>query len=145
MVERIGVISQYFMASSPNHPFMFIALMQCLYRLVSFVDDIGTQYVPYITGPGVTKAAMMLFMKDTANYETVKAGTYQGIDGSHITVVGSRKKSHRWIIRESISGKRSHYAAMNMTHFNDEKHELKDSCYEHMYKQAIRMREANAR
>lgn len=126
------------MAAKPNHPFMFIALTQCLYRLVGLVDEIGTQYVPYITGPGVTKAAMMIYMKDTVNFQTVQAGTYEGMDGSLITVVGSKKKSNQWVNRESITAKVNHYAAMNMTHFQAAKNkELRDSCYDYMYKQAV--------
>jgi hypothetical protein len=153
------------MASSKNHPIMYLALMQCLARLVSFVNEIGTQYVPYITGPGVTKAAMMLFMKDQKNFQTVKAGTYRGFGGRSITVAGSRKNSNKWIRRDSIEGKQKDYSAMKMKHFvsfyhsfgcfsyacrvcilsnilfvqsHSKNKKFKDSCYEYMYKQAIK-------
>lgn len=140
VVERIGVLSQYFMASAPHHPIMFIAMTQCLSRLTSMVDEIGTQYVPYISGPGVTKAAMMLFMKDLGErFQKVTAGKYEGIDGRTVTVAGSRKNSNAWIKRESITNKKADYKAMDMKHFSSAKNtKLKDSCYEYMYKQVMK-------
>lgn len=145
VVERIGVLGQYFMASSPHHPIMYLALMQCLARLVSLVDSIGTQYVPYITGPGVTKAAMMLFMKDKDNFQTVTAGTYKGLGGRTVTVAGDRAHSDEWIERDAVRGKQQEYTAMEMKHFSKTKNEkFKDSCYEHMYKKAIEAMEESS-
>jgi hypothetical protein len=137
VVERIGVLSQYFMASSPKHPIMFVALTQCLSRLVSLVEHIGTQYVPYVSGPGVTKAAMMIFMKNETAFQTVQAGIYTGFDGRTVTVAGNRKQSNKWVQRESIKKKQQDYVAMNMTHFGNSKNtKFKDSCYEYLYKLA---------
>ena len=142
VVERIGVLSQYFMASSPKHPIMYIALTQCLSRLVHYVEHIGTQYVPYVTGPGVTKAAMMIFMKNLADFQTVKAGRYTGMDGRTVTVAGNRRRSNKWVQRESLENKRLDYEAMNMTHFGASKNlKFKESCYEYLYKLASRRTE----
>jgi len=118
---------------------MYLALTQCLARLVNLVDEIGSQYVPYVTGPGVTKSAMILFMKDKDNFEKVTAGKYKGIDGRTVTVAGNRKNSNQWVQRESIKNKNHEYTAMNMKHFSHSKDKnRKSSCYEYMYKQVMK-------
>ena len=61
VVERVGCISQYFMATSPRHPFMFMAVQQVFARLLD-TDSIGEQYVPFVTGPGALKNAYIRFM-----------------------------------------------------------------------------------
>eukprot|EP00934_Nitzschia_sp_Nitz4_P001274 Nitzschia sp. Nitz4//scaffold28_size193895//138668//139897//NITZ4_001676-RA/size193895-augustus-gene-0.311-mRNA-1//-1//CDS//3329546015//1274//frame0 len=137
IVERLGVLSQYFMASSPRHPFMYIALMECLARLVNYVDNIGDQFVPYITGPGVTKAAMQRFMKDEESFQKVKKGSYTGIGGKTVTVKGTPGGSNSWIMRESVKGKHEAYEAMGMVHFNRAKSpERNESCFEHLYQRS---------
>jgi hypothetical protein len=61
VVERIGTLSQYFMASSPKHPLMHLAVTVTLRRLLE-VQVIGKQYVPYVTGPGALKEAWSHFL-----------------------------------------------------------------------------------
>jgi mannosyltransferase OCH1-like enzyme len=61
VVERIGTLSQYFMASSPKHPLMHFAVTVTLRRLLE-VQVIGKQYVPYVTGPGALKEAWGHFL-----------------------------------------------------------------------------------
>ena len=139
VVERVGVLSQYFMAGIPHHPFFFVALTTCLSRLIHLVDDIGHQYVPYITGPGVTKAAMMIYMKNFTNFQTVQEGRYIGLDKSTLTVMGKKSRSQQYIKRESIPQKIHEYKAMHMKHFvHSKNNDLRDSCYEHLYKWAIK-------
>ena len=112
---------------------MYVAMMQCLSRLIKLVENIGDQYVPFITGPGVTKAAMMLFMKNET-FEEVQEGRYTGLNGRTVTVKGSRKKSNRIIYRESVTGKSGHYNAMGMKHFSSTKNKtLTESCYEYLF------------
>jgi len=126
------------MGGIPHHPFFFIAMMTCLSRLITFVEEIGTQYVPYITGPGVTKAAMMIYMKNTVDYQTVKEGNYTGIDGTTLTVRGKKNRSQFYIKRESIPKKIIEFNVMKMKHFTQSKNNsLRDSCYEYLYKMAI--------
>jgi hypothetical protein len=141
-IEEVdGVLSHYFMAGIPHHPFFFVALTTCLSRLIRLVEEIGTQDVPSITGPGVTKAAMMIYMNDSTNFQTVTEGTYTGLDGSTLTVMS---KSHRYIKRESIPEKNIEYKAMNMKHFTLSKNkDLRDSCYEHLYKLAIKNKDTS--
>jgi mannosyltransferase OCH1-like enzyme len=142
VVERVGVLSQYFMAGIPRHPFFFVALTTCLSRLISMVEEIGTQYVPYITGPGVTKVAMMIYMKDAVNFQTVTEGTYTGLEGSTLTVKGRKTRSQQYIKRESIPKKNLEFKAMDMKHFTWSKNTtFQDSCYEHLYKRAIQIKQ----
>lgn len=60
VVERIGIPSQYFMAASPRHPFMHLLVTVTLRRLME-VQNVGLQYVPFVTGPGALKEAWMHF------------------------------------------------------------------------------------
>jgi hypothetical protein len=40
VIERIGIMSQYFMAASPKHPFHCICVMRCLSHLLD-VTKVG--------------------------------------------------------------------------------------------------------
>jgi mannosyltransferase OCH1-like enzyme len=145
VVERVGVLSQYFMAGIPHHPFFFVALTTCLSRLIRLVENIGDQYVPYITGPGVTKEAMMIYMKNSTNFQTVTEGTYTGLDRSTLTVMGKKSRSQLYIKRESIPQKNYEYKAMHMKHFSYSKNkDLQDSCYEYLYKLAVTDRQGES-
>ena len=140
VVEQLGIMSQYFMAASPRHPFIHIALIQLFERLLQ-VDNIQKQYVPFVTGPGTIKSAMMIFRNDKVK-EKVQRGKYYGWDGRSITVEGARGQSNDYVIRESVNGihKKGGYTAMGMKHFSDSRIAAPtDSCYEHLYQQTKKM------
>jgi hypothetical protein len=61
VVERIEIPSQYFMASAPQHPLMYLLVTVTLRRLLE-VRTVGEQYVPYVTGPGALKDAWKHFI-----------------------------------------------------------------------------------
>jgi hypothetical protein len=61
VVERIGIPSQYFMASAPQHPLMHLLVTVTLRRLLE-VPNVGEQYVPFVTGPGALKEAWQHFI-----------------------------------------------------------------------------------
>jgi mannosyltransferase OCH1-like enzyme len=44
VIELIGVLSQYFMAALPKHPYVYIAILGLLHRVLD-VKEIGNQYV----------------------------------------------------------------------------------------------------
>jgi mannosyltransferase OCH1-like enzyme len=50
VVERIGALSQYFMAASPKRPLIHIATTETRKRLLE-VTNIGTQNVGWVSGP----------------------------------------------------------------------------------------------
>lgn len=145
VVEALGILSQYFMAASPRHPFIHIALMQLFERLLQ-VDNIRKQYVPFVTGPGTIKSAMMIFRNDKVN-EKVTKGKYVGWDGRSVTVEGVRGQAHVYVIRESVNGihKKGGYVAMGMNHFSStQKSAPTDSCYEHLYKETKKLANTTA-
>ena len=140
-----GFLSQWFMASSPKHPFLHIAITHVIVRLLSMVDDIQNQYTPYITGPGLTKASMVIFMNNNDTYGHPPEGKFVGVGNRSMTVVGGPHKTFLYVQRESVSGKdkNKQYKAMGMTHFsflkgrdrnNAEKHY---SCHERLYYDAL--------
>ncbi|KAG7369607.1 glycosyltransferase sugar-binding protein containing DXD motif [Nitzschia inconspicua] len=61
VVERVGIPSQYFMASAPKHPLMHLLVTVTLRRLLE-VQNVGEQYVPFVTGPGALKEAWKHFI-----------------------------------------------------------------------------------
>jgi hypothetical protein len=137
VVEDAGVLSQYFMALSPKHPLAYFSVLQTLHRLLD-VTNVGSQYVPYVTGPGALKKAFIVFMGAEGNgmYGKVKEGFYQGVGNRSVTVVGSRKTSKRYIIRQSIlpKDKKAGYEAMGMKHFSKTKNEQQNtSCFIYLY------------
>lgn len=145
VVERVGVLSQYFMAASPKHPLIHVALTSLFQRLLE-VENIRKQYVPFVTGPGAMKVAMMNFMKDGKKLfkKGVKRGKYIGVAGRSVTVVGSKGKATEYVRRESVSGidKRGGYVAMGMQHFSGKKGRDQaptSSCYEHLYKETKKL------
>lgn len=56
--EHGGFPSQYFFAASLRHPLMYLAVQHTMVRLLS-VESIQNQYVPFVTGPGAIKSAMV--------------------------------------------------------------------------------------
>ena len=56
--ERDGFPSQYFFAVSPHHPIMYLAVQNALLRLME-TQSVRKQYVPFVTGPGAIKSAVV--------------------------------------------------------------------------------------
>ena len=138
-VESLGIMSQFFMASSPRHPFLHLCVSILLTRLMD-TDNVSTQYVPFVTGPGTTKNAMLRFMRDTekTKYQKTPAGHYVGLQNRSVTVVGGRASGQQWVVRESIRRgvKLEGYAQMGMEHFAAKKkgkNKVKESCHAHLY------------
>jgi Glycosyltransferase sugar-binding region containing DXD motif len=137
VVERIGVLSQYFIATSPRHPLMFIAVQQVFSRLLE-TDSIGDQYVPFVTGPGALKNAYIRFMGRTSGGK-VTQGIHTSPTNRSITVVGNQRDSDRYIRRESMRPihKKRGYQLMGMTHFSRAGDStFNTSCYLHLYHMA---------
>ena len=137
VVEHVGVLSQYFMAVSPRHPLMYLAIQAVLYRLLG-VDHVGKQYIPQVTGPGALKMAFRSFMRaqDSEAYGKVKEGKYMGVGRRSVTVAGSKKTSWQIVTRGSLPGvdKIGGYKQMNMKHFGKiAKKKFNESCFVHMY------------
>lgn len=109
--------SQYFMAASPHHPVMYFMVMSTIERLLA-VRNISEQYVPFVTGPGATKAAVIIAVG--TGYPA--KGHYVGVYNRTTTVVGSTAEAVQglYLRRDSVRKGRQ-YGLMNMTHYNDKK------------------------
>ena len=58
--EKDGFPSQYFFAAAPHHPIMYLAVQNALLRLME-VQSVRKQYVPFVTGPGAIKSAVVSY------------------------------------------------------------------------------------
>jgi hypothetical protein len=137
VVERIGVLSQYFMAASPRHPLLYLSVLQVFHRLLE-VDSVGGQYVPYVTGPGALKNAFIRFMGGSAD-GYVEAGRYVGHENRSVTVVGARRTGDDFVRRNPMRPKvkGNGYALMGMKHFSSAQEEARNlSCFLTLYNEA---------
>ena len=154
MVEQGGWLSQYFMASLPNHPLMYLLISKIVQRLYS-LNQVDNQYVPRSTGPGALKYAFIAFMNDQGDniyegmracngdrkykYGTVTEGKYTGWDNRTVTVVGEsgRANSNDYVIRSAVKKKGSAYAQMGVDHFSTQMERIQDastdSCFRRIY------------
>jgi hypothetical protein len=98
------------MAVAPHHPLSFFAVNVAMQRLYQ-ENNIVQQYVPYITGPGALKSAMMHTIGNA--YPT--NGTHVGVSNKNVTMIGERKTATRrvFINRHNIGNE--DYPIMNMT------------------------------
>ena len=136
VVEELGVLSQYFMAASPKHPLMYLAVQNTLSRLLE-VPHVGNQVIPQVTGPGALKMAFKYFMRtpDTTENGRVRQGKYVGVGNRQVTVVGHKVSgSFNYVVRAAVSGKWGQYKHMNMKHYSAiAKKKFNESCLVHIY------------
>mmetsp|Transcript_19687 Transcript_19687/g.28971 ORF Transcript_19687/g.28971 Transcript_19687/m.28971 type:complete len:337 (-) Transcript_19687:176-1186(-) len=137
LVESGGFPSQYFIAASPKHPLMYLAVHQTLHRLMS-VDSVLKQYVPFVTGPGALKSAFIAFTRNKSDgYPT--AGNYDGLGDRNVTIAASRGTGRQYVCRDCVEGKQDGYNQMNMSHFskygreNRQQVDLDKSCFEVLF------------
>jgi len=110
--------SQYFFAVSPHHPVMYFALQNAIDRLLD-VNDVHLQKVPFVTGPGALKAAVI----DTIGGDGYpEKGEHVGVEGRNITIIGSRKDAikKQYIDRHCVHiDNDEDFSLMNMTRYGD--------------------------
>lgn len=115
-IEAAKFPSQYFFASSPRHPAMYMTIQNTIQRLFT-EQNIVRQYVPFVTGPGALKWGIHY----TIGNAYVMQGTYPTFDSQRsITLVGNRTTAMRrnYINRGIVPSMKDEYAAMNMTHYH---------------------------
>jgi len=132
VIESGRFLSQYFMATCRRHPIAFLTVHHALSRILN-LNDVSTQYVPFVTGPGALKSAFIHFMDDQGPNNGVdyrpkfshvtEAGVYRShsLDGNNwtVTVAGTARASDRYVARNVIPRKHLMYErSMNMTHFS---------------------------
>lgn len=154
VVEKLGVLSQYFMAAEPKHPLMYLLVKQILTRVLQ-LPNVKKQFPAVLTGPGALKTAMIEFMNKLhlqepkavydpdgtghGTFQRVRAGRYQGhIPNATVTVVGLKEWQNEYVARDRYKGKMDSYAAMNMTHFSKTaKPGLDESCVHRIYRRIV--------
>ena len=135
VMEGLGIMSQFFMASSPSHPLMKASLesgMESLRRTVNVMRNNPAK----TTGPAALKNGFIAFMNGTSD-GYIEEGRYVGLDNQSVTVVGRKSNSRQYVDREGLDAgsKSEYYKAMGMEHFHDtNRHPSKGriSCMEHL-------------
>ena len=138
-VERIGIVGQYWLASSPGHPYLRRTMDDALSHLRASRNVMNNQPHRW-TGPGATKRGLCFFMEAAGIKHDghVSAGRYVGEGGRSITVIGSAERDKQYVNRGGLGGRKSRlYGASNMTHFLEaRKYPMRGavSCEEHLRK-----------
>jgi hypothetical protein len=129
IIERDGLLSQYFIAISPKHPLMYYAIQRTVMAILREYDT-GRTIAGIVSGPRALHEAFMHFLWDQGTWmehEVTKPhpidtpGLYTGTDNRTLLLVGTRETANTLVYRESIRDKRKkikEYARMNMTHFS---------------------------
>jgi hypothetical protein len=129
-VERGGFPSQFFMVASPHHPVMYFMVSTTIERLL-MVDNITNQYIPFVTGPGATKTAVIKQI-GTSGYPT--KGLYLGVHNRTLHMVGGKGELN--FIRQDSIKKQHELGKMNMTHYSNKAtllHKKEHSCFLEIY------------
>jgi hypothetical protein len=135
VVEQYHLLSQYFMAASPEHPILWYAIQYGILNLLRS-DDTGKTSAALATGPHALHQAFMSFVADgpigggrrrridpaLPGNRPVRAGTYLGTGNRSVTVLGTAEDHREIVDRDVLRGtKRAEYARMAMRHFQDDK------------------------
>jgi mannosyltransferase OCH1-like enzyme len=148
VVENMGIPSQFFFASSPRHPVVYLLITAIMHRLYD-LPDMYNQYVPYVTGPGALKLAFQHFMKahpphippgtvrlpsQRSSLNRVPAGIYTGLGNRTVTVVGVKRRPDEYILRNSVGNKQQLFREMGMKHFSKvQRTATNESCWRQLY------------
>ncbi|KAL3803877.1 hypothetical protein HJC23_004039 [Cyclotella cryptica] len=119
VIEQLGIMAQYFIASSPGHPLMRLSLETAMDSLRS-IPNVMKNNPARTTGPNALKVGFVKFMNGTTD-GYISAGTYVGIDGRSATVVGDKSTSKDYIVRTGLGDaqKFKYYKAMGIEHFHE--------------------------
>ena len=120
-LEGLGIVAQYFFASSVGHPLMKHTL-ECGLEKLRQTKNVMINNPAINTGPGALKNGWMHFMKATGGTSDgyVLAGEYIGDGNRSVTVVGTKANSKEFVNRQMRGRlKNAAYKAMNMVHFSE--------------------------
>ncbi|KAL3941188.1 MAG: hypothetical protein SGBAC_004420 [Bacillariaceae sp.] len=132
-------MSQYFFASSPNHPLMRQMLETGVERL-KLIPNVMINNPAQNTGPGACKVGFIRFMAEVG-VETdgyISAGRYVGAQNRSVTVVGKKENSREYVDRGGLGNeaKFGYYKALGIKHFSESRkgtsQKGKISCKEHL-------------
>ena len=118
-IEGLGIVAQFFFASSPGHPVMKYAIDFGIQNLRNIVNVMRNNPARN-TGPGALKNAFILLMNGTSN-GYIDAGLFEGIlSPRNMTVVGSKSNSAEYVNRQGLNAgdKAAYYKALGIEHFH---------------------------
>jgi mannosyltransferase OCH1-like enzyme len=124
VVQHYWMLSQYFMASAPQHPLFFYTIQRALHSLFSSTDT-GSVNAAVTTGPHALHRGFVQFREDVgvhvprARARPVKQGHFVGTNNRTVTVVGRGDvHSQQYVVAEGLAHaeKLSAYKKLNMTH-----------------------------
>lgn len=135
-IEGLGIVAQFFFASSPGHPVMKYAIDFGIQNLRNIVNVMRNNPARS-TGPGALKNAFIMLMNGTSN-GYIDAGLYKGISSPrNMTVVGSKTNSAEYVNRQGLNAgdKSAYYKALGIEHFHQTSRypqQGRISCMEHI-------------
>lgn len=149
VVEKLGTMSQFFLASSPSHPLMIHALKHGIDGLRNSVN-VMVNNPAHKTGPGAIKNAFVVLQAAVGIIANgyVNAGTYEGAldrasERRNVTVVGTAQKHKEYINRGGLSlkEKQAYFSAANMSGYlwlsKKYPRQGRISCMEHIRRQQL--------
>lgn len=118
VLDSLGILAQYFLASSPRHPLMMLTLEEAQHRLRR-TDNVMKNQPSMTTGPLALKVGFIKFMYNTTKGYILE-GKYGGINGRTVTVKGSKYHPQDIIQREGLVGpkKTKYYRTLGIEHFH---------------------------
>ena len=135
VIEMLGIMGQYFIASSPGHPLMKLSLETGMDSLRN-IPNVMRNNPARTTGPNALKVGFIKFMNGTTD-GYIPAGIYVGIENRSVTVVGNKDRSWEYIQRSGLgeAEKSKYYKIIGIEHFHENKrfpHKGRISCLEHL-------------
>jgi Glycosyltransferase sugar-binding region containing DXD motif len=138
VVDRDGLLSQYFMALAPRHPLLWYAVHETLGSLWR-AKDTGSVYAPDASGPLALHRAFLRFLGDGVGVgqnhtvpeavigrhgvntnRPVSEGTYVGTHNRTVRALGSFRNADAFVRRQIFDRwtKYAQYSKMDMKHFS---------------------------
>jgi hypothetical protein len=135
VIEMLGIMGQYFIASSPGHPLMKLTLETGMDSLRN-IPNVMRNNPARTTGPNALKVGFIKFMNGTTD-GYIPAGIYVGIENRSVTVVGDKDRSREYIERSGLgeAQKSKYYKILGIEHFHENKRfpqAGRISCMEHL-------------
>jgi len=119
ILEQLGIIAQYFLTSSPGHPYMKYTMDDALDHLRQ-TPNVMVNVPEKNTGPGAVKRGFCFFMEAGGNRTTgyIEAGWFVGAQNRSVRVVGHKGRAKEYVDRYGIGAlKGEYYKSSNITHF----------------------------
>ena len=123
-LEQRNILGQYWLASSPGHPYLRHVMDDAL-SFLRASPNVMNNTPQRNTGPGAVKRGLCFFMTAGAGGpppgRNLTAGIYVGDENRSITVRGRRGREAEYVDRNGLGkAKMEYYRAANLSHFKDE-------------------------